>query len=253
VRHVFATMGTVASIDIANDDERMLPALERVFDEVDQRFSLYRPRSELRRIADGQLTLTDASDTLRASYARALGWRGLTDGHFSPHRPDGVVDLNGIVKAEAIEQAGRLLTNGGCRGWTINVGGDILVDSAHGSRPIGITDPTDASALLCSVSLGALPTDTRRALATSGSAQRGDHIWLGGELRPAPFVQVTVIADDIVTADVLATAIVAGGTRALDQFTAHWDIDVLAVDRAGDLVATPGFRAGAGVAPSALH
>ena len=81
-----------------------------------------------------------------------------------------------------------------------------------------------------------------RALATSGSAQRGDHIWKGGELAPAHFVQVSVLADDIVTADVLATAIVAGGPVALDDITDRWPVDVLAVDREGAMVATPGFR-----------
>ena len=83
---------------------------------------------------------------------------------------------------------------------------------------------------------------TRRALATSGSAQRGDHIWRGGELAPADFVQVSVMADDIVTADVLATAIVAGGPAALDDITDRWDVDVLTVARNGRLMATPRFE-----------
>ena len=236
MRHVFRTMGTVASIDIADGDERMLPALELVFETVEQRFSLYRPDSELSRIADGRDTLARASDELRASYARALGWRGLTNGYFSPHRPDGVIDFNGIVKAEAIERAGQALEASGCRDWTINVGGDLLTTAP---TPLGIVDPATPSSLLCAVAL----SGSRRALATSGSAERGDHIWLGDRLRPAEFVQVSVLADDIVTADVLATAIVAGGAAALDAITAEWDVDVLTVDRRGDLSATPGFRA----------
>jgi len=53
---------------------------------------------------------------------------------------------------------------------------------------------------------------------------------------------VTVVANDIVTADVLATAIVAGGRATLDLATDSWPIDVLATAR-GELVATPGIRA----------
>jgi thiamine biosynthesis lipoprotein len=47
-----------------------------------------------------------------------------------------------------------------------------------------------------------------------------------------------VIADDIVTADVLATAIVAAGPSGLDDVTARFDIDALVVTTEG-LLATP--------------
>lgn len=56
------------------------------------------------------------------------------------------------------------------------------------------------------------------------------------------FRQVSVVAADIVTADVLATAIVAGGLQILNRATDGWDIEVLAVRAGGELLATPGFR-----------
>ena len=55
------------------------------------------------------------------------------------------------------------------------------------------------------------------------------------------FVQVSVAADDIVTADVLATAIVAGGEAALDELSSREPVDVLAVRRDGTMAATPGW------------
>ncbi|CAN5132768.1 FAD:protein FMN transferase [soil metagenome] len=241
MRRVFETMGTVASIEVPEQQLSAIPAIEAAFDEIDRRFSLYRADSELSRIARGELRLPDAGPDVIASYSRALAWRDSTGGAFTPHRPDGALDLNGIVKAEAIERAGGILDAAGCTDWTINVGGDILTRyaSAAGSAAIGIVDPGDGAALLCSLVL----RGDRRALATSGSAERGDHIWLGGSTARADFTQVSVIAEDIVTADVLATAIVAGGRDALDDATARWPIDVLTVDRAGDLLATPGMRA----------
>lgn len=135
----------------------------------------------------------------------------------------------------------RVLDASEARVWTLVVGGDV-VQSAGAPKPIGIVDPFDRTALRCSVSL----TDSRRAVATSGSAERGDHIWLGGELRQAEFAQATVAADDIVTADVLATAIIARGHAGLDDICDRWPIDVLTVDRDGRLNATPGFA-------SAIH
>lgn len=236
MRHVLRTMGTVVSVD--------LPAgwsagpVEAVFMSVDERYSLYRADSELSRVADGRLALADAGDQVRATYARALAWQAATGGIFSPHRPDGGLDLNGIVKAEAIEEAGALLAGAGCRAWTINAGGDILTGGAGGPYRVGIADPADPTALLCAIGLDG----DRRAVATSGSAQRGDHIWRDRSLAPAAFVQASVAAADIVTADVLATAVVAGGPAALHDITGRWDVDVLTVDRAGDLRATPGMR-----------
>jgi thiamine biosynthesis lipoprotein len=99
-------------------------------------------------------------------------------------------------------------------------------------------DPADRTRLLCSIVL----TDGQRAIATSGSAERGDHVWSGGSRDPAPFAQVTVVAADIVTADVLATAIMAGGPPVLDDAADRWRIDVLTVDRAGHLLVTPRLR-----------
>ncbi|HKS03082.1 MAG TPA: FAD:protein FMN transferase, partial [Arthrobacter sp.] len=114
----------------------------------------------------------------------------------------------------------------------------------------GIVDPADRRTLLAGFPLGGNPLGektadggTRVALATSGSAERGDHIW-SATARAAEFLQVSVAAADVVTADVLATAIVAGGIPMLNRATAMWDIEALAVRTNGDLLATQGFRAG---------
>jgi thiamine biosynthesis lipoprotein len=69
-----------------------------------------------------------------------------------------------------------------------------------------------------------------------------DHIWTAGAGR-SDFVQVSVVATDIVTADVLATAIVAGGRPMLDRATDEWELEVLATLPDGGLLGTPGFRA----------
>ena len=80
--------------------------VEGVFDELDRRFSLYRDDSELNRIAARQLRLVDASEELREAYATAIAWRRETRGVFTPHRPDGVIDLSGVVKAMASAKDG---------------------------------------------------------------------------------------------------------------------------------------------------
>lgn len=237
-------MGTSVSLswrgaELTHDD---LMRVEAEFATFDARYSLYRDDTELSRIASGALALVDSSEDLRTTYALALDWRDRTSGAFSPHRPDGTIDLSGVVKALAMDAAAGIVRSRGCRDWCLNVGGDILVAGDAGGAGdgaawvIGIVDPDDRNALLTSVSL----VGARLACATSGSAERGDHIWALGAPKPE-FVQVSVIAADIVTADVLATAIVAGGAASLDAATRIWPIDVMTVDVGGQIRMSPGF------------
>jgi thiamine biosynthesis lipoprotein ApbE len=241
----FESMGTVVSLRTGagagvSGRAPARDALERVFRRWDERFSLYREDSELSRIARGELLLTQASPILRDCYAVALSWRERTGGAFTPHRADGVIDLSGVVKAMAIAEAGDVLTGLGLGHWCINAGGDILVSGRpdeDSEWTVAIVDPTDRQEVLANVPL----REPVRAVATSGSAERGEHIWTAAD-GASPYLQVSVFAPDIVTADVLATAIVAGGADALEHSTAGFPIDVLAVLRDGGLLATPGLR-----------
>jgi len=238
--HVFSTMGTVVSIRFAGDTpgSALLAGVEREFHIVDEQFSLYRSDSEICRVARGELPLTATSERFRQTYARALEWRGLTNDAFTPHRPDGVIDLSGLVKADAIDAAASVLESGGAMNWVMNAGGDVLACGRFAGEPwsVGIVDPDDRSAVLGAVNL----TPERRAMATSGTAERGEHVWRSD--RTSRYRQVTVLADGIVTADVLATAVLAGGEEARDDVLSRFDVDVLTVDAAGGLTATPRFR-----------
>ncbi|MFF1386200.1 FAD:protein FMN transferase [Arthrobacter sp. NPDC058288] len=260
-------MGTVVSLTLpaASGAEELVAAtavVEQLFAGLDDTFSLYRPDSEASQLARTEIALPDASEEMRRLYGDAVGWRLLTEGAFTPERPDGVLDLSGIVKGYAIQEAGTSLLALGLRDWCLNAGGDVLVSGSpapdtHKSGKgepwrAGIVDPEDRRTLIAGYPLGGF-AGSKLALATSGSAERGDHIWAAGAgggagrgARPGPgapvFRQVSVAAADIVTADVLATAIVAGGLPMLDRATDGWDIEVLAVRAGGELLATPGFR-----------
>ena len=160
MRHTFETMGTVVSLE--GVDDRTVEKVKSIFAAADSRFSLYRPESELARIASGELAMMDSSVELRTAYADALAWSSLTSGAFSPNRPDGVVDLNGIVKAQAMQSAGGLIDSGGWREWSLNVGGDILIAGST-VQTTGIVDPFDRAKLLCAIEL----RPPRVAVATS--------------------------------------------------------------------------------------
>lgn len=223
---VFEAMGTMVSLTTARPLDRATEdAVLTAFVEVEERFSLYRDDTEAARFVRGELTLRTVSDEFRSAYDEAAVWRIATGGAFSPHRPDGVVDLAGIVKAFGLRDAGRVLRDAGVADWCLNAGGDVLTSGVHpDGEPwvVGIVDPQDRGRLFTQFTTG----DERWAVATSGIGERGEHVWrLAAD---HTFVQVTVCARDIVTADVLATAILAGGPQALARAQELADIDVLA-------------------------
>ncbi|GAA3590341.1 FAD:protein FMN transferase [Klugiella xanthotipulae] len=232
---VFNTMGTTVSLhsltELAEPD---VLAVREAFARLDRQFSLYRADSEASRIARGERRLTASTSEFREAYARAIEWRELTMGAFTPHRPDGVIDLSGIVKAMAITAAGDELRGRGYDDWILNAGGDILVagNAADSLWLAGIVDPADRAALLCSVPLIA----PWQALATSGTAERGEHVWRTSTA--AEFVQVTVLAATIEEADVLATAILSAGCTLRDDVLDCRDVDVITVDREGQITAS---------------
>ncbi|MBF4588897.1 FAD:protein FMN transferase [Curtobacterium sp. VKM Ac-1395] len=240
-------MGTVVSVRGATAADAA--AVRAVFASYDCCYSLYDPTSVMSRVAAGSLRLADTPTEVRDAYALALEWRDRTGGAFTPHRPDGVIDLSGIVKGLAVRDAGAVLdvgatadgaaTAGGPTGnWMVSAGGDVLVRGNHGEDDpwsVGIVDPARRDTVVGVVRLDV----PRRAVATSGTAERGEHIWRRAD---PTFVQASVIADDIVTADVLATAIIAGDADDLRRLTSDTGIDVLAFGADGTVWATPGAR-----------
>ena len=248
IARAFGAMGTVVSLrlDGASDSfdaDAATAAVADAFARWEQSCSLYDTGSELSRIGRGELALLDAGDDVRGAYEIASAWRSRTGGAFTPHRGDGLIDLNGVVKALAIAESGSALDRLGLLRWGIDAGGDVLVGggtvgTAAGAWRVGIVDPADRGELIAAIDLAG--SHGRMAVATSGSAERGDHIWTQPDASPI-FAQVSVAAGDILTADVLATAIVAGGRTALEEFTERFPIDVLAVLVDGSLMATPGW------------
>nr|NLI48848.1 FAD:protein FMN transferase [Propionibacterium sp.] len=238
---VFEAMGTVVSVRVAGGvPDALGREVVAAFAGLEGRFSLYRPESEAAAVARREALVRHASPEFRRVYDLALDWRAATDGAFTPHRPDGVIDLSGIVKALAVAAAGAVLDAAGATSWSVNAGGDVLVS---GDRPdgrpwvVGVVDPDDRTALLSQYT----SPGGRRAVATSGTAERGEHVWRTGA--DATFHQVTVVADDIVAADVLATAILAGGPDALARAQRAQAIEVLACAADGRFWASPAFRA----------
>ena len=236
---VFETMGTVVTLEtVLPLDPSTSDAVQDAFRALDEKFSLYKPESEASIVGRGRMGLKSASAEYQEVYWAAIAWSETTDRAFTPHRPDGVIDLSGVVKARGIQAAGDVLVQDGHVDWCLNAGGDVLVAGAqaHGEPWIvGIVDPDDRTQLWTQFTT----RPGRLAVATSGIQERGEHVWRMAA--DDTFTQVTVAAADIETADVLATAILAGGVTTLQLAQGKYDIDVLASAHDGRVWASPVF------------
>ena len=215
---VWEVMGTVVSLRIpdrfAAQRRTAVSGVRDVLDMFDAMYSLYRTDSPMSQLARGEVTLVESEPSIRDTYARAIEWRNRTSGAFTPHRPDGVIDLSGIVKADAIAAGATVLRANGVTDFSLNIGGDIVV-SGDTQWPTGLGHPTEPAEIVAGVTL----TAEWCAIATSGTHDRGEHIWRASHTE-MPIVSATVISNDIVTSDVWATSIISGGVDAAEAASA---------------------------------
>ena len=219
-----------------------------ILHEADRIFSLYKPESPLSRLARGETSVAQCPPVVDEIWQACEKWEKTTDGWFSAFTAEHTFDPSGLVKTWASQRAAEYVLDQGITDFTLNAGGDIMiadgvteaVDWRMGiSKPISIA-AADAGVLTV-VDLRGTPF---RAMATSGVAERGAHIWnpKAAGLEPTKdFVQVSVIARDIVTADVWATAAFAEGERAIEHLNRIENLEALFVYADGELAATNGF------------
>jgi FAD:protein FMN transferase len=205
---------------------------------VDERFSTYRPDSEICRLDRGELRAQDGSESLRYVLdACARLWKE-TGGYFDTHAT-GRLDPSGFVKGWSVQVASDRLAEAGSVNHCLNAGGDVRVrgEQAPG-RPwrIGIRHPFQERAV-CGVLAG-----TDLAVATSGTYERGLHVVDPYTGRPArELVAVTVVGTDLGVADAYATAALAmgeAGLRWLDRLDGY---ETLAVTADGRLFRSAGL------------
>ncbi|MGO4534944.1 FAD:protein FMN transferase [Leifsonia sp. 2MCAF36] len=231
MRFLETVMGIPMSIDI-RDQRDAAPAAERAFEALraaDRRFSAYRPESELSRVNAAGAD-TALSDDFREVVAIGEAAGRASGGAFRVRRPDGTWDLDGVVKGWAAARAAGILDAEGFRHYCINAGGDVAVSGSPGDgRPwsVGVRSPHDPASMLAVLEVA------DGAVATSGAYERGAHIVDGRDGSVATgLLSATVIADDLTTADVLATAVFALGVDGIRWALGAGARGVLAVDAA---------------------
>ena len=213
MRHAEHVMGTVVSIDLADDLpaatlQSMIGDVCAWLHEVDRRFSTYRDDSEVSRFRRREIELADCSPDLRhVLEACADLWR-VTDGYFDAYA-GGPLDPSGYVKGWSVEIASARLAEAGSVHHCVNAGGDIRargLTAAGTPWRVGIRHPWEADKLSWVLAV------TDCAVATSGTYERGDHVINPRTGGPARGLRsVTVVGPDLAVVDAYATAALAMG------------------------------------------
>lgn len=227
-------MGTTASVHVDDDvDSSVFNAavvsLRREMERLEELFSVYRADSEISRINAGTLHHLDASPEV-IDVLDACAWlEQVSGGAFSVRRSrdSGSIDPSGFVKGWAAERASRLLADAGLHHWYLGVGGDYVARGGMangGPWRIGIIDPRDREMLVGTVEI------MDGAVATSGTAERGAHIWDPRTGGPAgSFLSVTVTGPSLTWADAYATTVFVMGEPGLEWVSRFEGYSVLPV------------------------
>ncbi len=235
-------MGMPITIDLVRDDDALRQAAFDRFRQIDRRFSPYRDDSEVTALNTGAIGADDLSEEFREILQLAEEAREFSDGYFDIRRPDGRLDPSGVVKGWAIKQVAQMLLCAGCKDFCVEAGGDIQVAGCNAAGEpwrVGIRNPFAEDEIVKVIRPG------EHGVATSGSYVRGHHIYdpHRPERRLDEIVSLTVVASDVLAADLLATAAFAMGRPGLRFLQTLPDVEAYAIDREAMATFTPGLAA----------
>ncbi|MEZ5185188.1 MAG: FAD:protein FMN transferase [Candidatus Nanopelagicales bacterium] len=242
-RFVEHVMGMPITMVLRGAESALAEAAWRaVIDElrwVDEVFSTYRDDSWISRLGRGEVGVRDCPPEVdevlslgrtayRASGAAFSVWLPDADGRSR-------FDPSGVVKGWAVERAAGHV---GHPDFCLSAGGDMVCRTDDRPWRVGIEHPLDPARLVAVVPV------RNGAVATSGTAHRGQHI---SDARtgtvPEGLASVTVVGPSLTWADIYATAAFAMGQSAVEWLRSRADHRSLVVwaDGSTDLV-EPGAR-----------
>ncbi len=233
LNHIFSTFDTASQISLVNTNQPV--TLDPLF------VKCFNRSMEISEWSGGAFDITVAplvnawgfgfrhrekiSQPLIDSLLRLTGYQKvrLEGDRVVKEHPGTMLDMSAIAKGYTCDLIGAFLADQGCRNYMVEIGGEVVAKgvNAHGkSWSIGISKPDEAS-LLDSNELQAVVMLPERALATSGNyrnfyeegGKRFAHTIdpLTGYPVQHSLLSATVLANDCMTADGLATAFMVMG------------------------------------------
>ncbi len=207
------------------------------FRDIDQKFSTYKKNSEISKINNGKKTYKLSPD-MKKVFKLSEKTKRETNGFFDIEK-NGKIDPSGIVKGWAIQNAGRLLKKKGYKNFYIEAGGDIQVSGKNSrGKPwkIGIKNPFNTSEIVKVLNI------KNQGVATSGTYERGNHIYAPYDEVADDIVSFTVIGPNIYEADRFATAAFAMGKKGISFIENLKGFEGYMIDKNGIATLTSGFE-----------
>ena len=211
------------------------------FDSIDQRFSTYKPQSEISKINRNEIPASSYSEDMKTVFALCEDTLRATHGYFDIRTSRGTYDPSGLVKGWSIYHAAQMLAGFGYQNFYVDAGGDIQVSGVNekgGSWSIGIKNPFQEKEIVAVVYL------ENQGIATSGTYIRGQHVY-NPKNKHAPItdvVSLTVIGPNVYEADRFATAAFAMGKDGIAFIEGLDGFEGFSIDAQGMGIATSGFH-----------
>lgn len=191
--------------------------IQEYLNHVDQQFSPFVSTSLVSKYQNHQLELNEFTSEFQEVYGISVKAQEITDGAFNPFY-NHQYDPTGVVKGWAIQRGFEislrpLLQNQQVAAVALNGAGDIQMGVAHDSNyewQIGIEDPLQINHLIYQFTI------KNGAVATSGFSKRGSHIQL--QDATSSIIQSSIVADELIEADIMATAVISMGQNKLKNF-----------------------------------
>jgi len=271
------TAGTPAAGAMPNETD--LAAIFDYFTAIDERFSTYKPASEISRINRGEIDERDWSDDMRIIFMLAEETKQRTGGFFDIKKPGGgagaspgatagsnrrdFYDPSGIVKGWAIFQSAKLIESRGFANFYVDAGGDIQTGGvnldASGGRSekkpwsVGIKNPLknpsagQPDEVVKIIYAAGDAEKSGLGIATSGTYIRGEHIYnpktgVPPDETNGKILSLTVIGPNVYEADRFATAAFAMGRDGIQFIESLPGFEGYMIDADGIATMTTGFE-----------
>ncbi len=219
---------------------------EEVFEEIfnylisiDERFSPYKKTSEVSLYNEGKISKKNLSDDMKKVLELSEKTKKETDGFFDIEY-NGQVNPSGLVKGWAIYNASEILRKKGFRNFYVEIAGDIEISGLNNDGEkwiIGIRNPFNKKENVKVLYLSDV------GIATSGTYERGKHIYNPKEKREADEIEsLTVIGPNVYEVDRFVTACFAMGIEGINFIERLDGFEGYMIDHQGIATFTSNFE-----------
>src|SRR5258708_24028495 len=138
-------MGMPITVEVLgfSEEKSAIDQVYEYFTYIDEKFSTYKPESEISKINQGKLQPRQYSKDMKTILKLCEQTKKETSGYFDIER-NGKLDPSGLVKGWAIYQAALLLNRLGVAHYFVEAGGDIQVSGQNAKNEkwqVGIRNP----------------------------------------------------------------------------------------------------------------